>query len=256
MKTQNKFRKFLQRLSWEANMIMMGSQFRYKFDNRYRYLKFRPKTSDRNVIFDIFFREDYSLRSFKRYNDVQQRYNEIIKNGANPLILDAGANIGASSVWFASEYQNSKIVTIEPEYKNYELLKVNTSGLDIVNYNAAIGSEIGYVSISNEFNADPWAYQTKINSSGNIAVKTINDIVAIFEQNNCIPFIVKIDIEGFESELFEQNTEWMDKFYVIIIELHDWMLPASGSSKNFLNSISGKRRDFLHKGENIISIQY
>ena len=37
--------------------------------------------------------------------------------------------------------------------------------------------------------------------------------------------LIKIDIEGGESELFEKNIEWIEKFPLIIIELHDWMLP-------------------------------
>ena len=66
---------------------------------------------------------------------------------------------------------------------------------------------------------------------------------------------VKIDIEGFENELFSKNTEWIDNFPIIIIELHDWMLPKTCKSSNFLSSISKKNRDFLYSGENIFSIK-
>ncbi len=43
---------------------------------------------------------------------------------------------------------------------------------------------------------------------------------------NSRPFIAKIDIEGFESELFSQNTDWVRLFSIIVIELHDWLLPG------------------------------
>ena len=68
------------------------------------------------------------------------------------------------------------------------------------------------------------------------------------------PFIVKIDIEGFEAELFSRNLEWLDRFYVLIIELHDWMLPRQRSSQSFLRAIGALDRDFLYAGENVFSI--
>ena len=36
-------------------------------------------------------------------------------NGKRPLIVDAGANIGASAAFFAMTYPTAKIVAIEPE---------------------------------------------------------------------------------------------------------------------------------------------
>ena len=35
--------------------------------------------------------------------------------------------------------------------------------------------------------------------------------------------LIKIDIEGFEENLFSKNFEWIDE-KIIIIELHDWIL--------------------------------
>ena len=62
---------------------------------------------------------------------------------------------------------------------------------------------------------------------------------------------MKIDIEGGESQLFSANTEWMNEFALIIIELHDWMLPMQGSSKPFFKAISNLDFEILQKGENL-----
>ena len=70
------------------------------------------------------------------------------------------------------------------------------------------------------------------------------------------PYIAKIDIEGFEKDLFSKNTDWITLFPIIIIELHDWLMPREGSSNNFLRSIAQHDRDFLPFGENIISIAH
>jgi hypothetical protein len=43
-------------------------------------------------------------------------------------------------------------------------------------------------------------------------------------------------------------------FPIIILGLHDFMLPGQGSSNNFLRSISVENRDFLPLGESIVSI--
>jgi hypothetical protein len=81
---------------------------------------------------------------------------------------------------------------------------------------------------------------------------TISSVVA--DHHDCEPFLIKIDIEGFESDLFSANTEWVDCFPVIIIELHDWMLPGDCNSRNFLQAIAGRSRDFILRGENVVSV--
>ena len=70
--------------------------------------------------------------------------------------------------------------------------------------------------------------------------------------------MIKIDIEGFEKKLFERNTEWIDKFKVIIIELHDWMIPFNNQSLSFQKTIlnSKKYKDIIISGENLILINY
>ena len=96
---------------------------------------------------------------------------------------------------------------------------------------------------------------TKYGSIENFGEISLNEIFKKFVVNPKSTIILKIDIEGFENELFSKNTEWIDNFPIIIIELHDWMLPKTCKSSNFLSSISKKNRDFLYSGENIFSIK-
>ncbi len=69
-----------------------------------------------------------------------------------------------------------------------------------------------------------------------------------------MPFIIKIDIEGYEEELFSDATDWIDRFPILIMEPHDWMYPKRQKSRNFIREISGRNRDFIIIGENILSI--
>jgi hypothetical protein len=50
---------------------------------------------------------------------------------------------------------------------------------------------------------------------------SVNQILKEYKKENEITFIIKIDKEGFENELFSKNIEWIDIFSIIIIELHD-----------------------------------
>jgi hypothetical protein len=95
----------------------------------------------------------------------------------------------------------------------------------------------------------------QLDTQGETRIISVNHLLEIYNESEYIPFIIKIDIEGFEDELFSANTEWVQKFPILIIELHDWMLPKQGNSSNFLKIISAQNRDFLFFGENVYSIR-
>src|SRR5665213_2637829 len=59
---------------------------------------------------------------------------------------------------------------------------------------------------------------------------------------------------GTDSDLFSANTEWVAATPLIIIELHDWLLPGKANSRAFLQCNSGFDRDFVYIDENIFSI--
>ncbi len=68
------------------------------------------------------------------------------------------------------------------------------------------------------------------------------------------PFIAKIDIEGFEENLFSADTEWVSRFPIIIIELHDFYFAKQGKSAPFLKTVAPLNRDFIYVDENVFSI--
>ena len=74
---------------------------------------------------------------------------------------------------------------------------------------------------------------------------TINKILSDYNKLNFYPFIIKIDIEGHEKELFEKNIEWFDKFKIVIIEIHDWMLPSKSVSKNYFTTLVSSMKKMI-----------
>lgn len=203
---------------------------------------------------EIFTYNQYDLSFLKRYDELLERYRSICAERKKPLIIDCGANIGLSTMHFATTFSKSMVISIEPEVKNFSLMKKNCTGLNNIEFlNKAIGSTVGYVTINNS-DADNNAFRTSRseNEESDIEVISVNSILQGY--SDLVPFIVKIDIEGFENDLFLNNTEWVERFPLMIIETHDWMLPKQANSHNFLKVISKKPRDFINRGENIFSI--
>jgi len=221
-----------------------------------RAFSFRPGTSDEGVIDQIFKKGDYNLGRLRRSPELSAFYNKIAASSKSPLILDAGANIGASSIYFSYSFPKAQVVAIEPEPSNFDLLQTNTGGIPVECIQGALAANPGRVGVV-DTGEGFWGYRTTgtdSNSTGqSVTCVTINELFESKSQS-CVPFIVKIDIEGAESDLFSAHTEWVAATPLIIIELHDWLLPGKANSRAFLRCISGFDRDFVHIGENIFSI--
>jgi FkbM family methyltransferase len=203
----------------------------------------------------IFINEDYNLKKFTRFEEINNYQESLVKKNLKPLIIDCGGHIGLASKYFSIIYPHSKIILIEPEIENFNnAIKNNLNNANIEFLNVAIGSENTKCQVFDP-GIGSWGYRTIKNNNGDLNIISVNQILREYKKENEIPFIIKIDIEGFENELFSKNIEWIDIFPIIIIELHDWMLPKTSNSMNFLSSISNKNRDFLYAGENIFSIK-
>ena len=209
---------------------------------------------DSSTADQVFTSNDYDLTFLKRYDELLEKYNSILSQNKTPLIIDCGANIGLSALHFASVFPNSIVVAIEPERNNFFMMEKNCKDFQNIEFlNKAVGSAEGFVSIDNDqVNNNAFRTSRNENEIGDIEIVSINSILS--SRNELIPFLVKIDIEGFEDDLFSNNTEWVEKFPLLIIETHDWMLPKQANSHNFLKVISEQQRDFILKRENIFSI--
>ncbi|MET1414844.1 FkbM family methyltransferase [Roseibium sp. HPY-6] len=201
----------------------------------------------------IYTNQDYDIDFLERGAEIRKHYQDTVSNGGKCLIIDCGANIGLSARFLSEEFPLAKVVALEPDSRNFELAKKNCADKPNIDIRkCAIGSESGYVTI---VNTDDFAnaFRTEIhNSPDGIPLVTIEDIAKEFEGHKL--FFVKVDIEGFEEDLFSKNTGWLDRTYLLVIELHDWMLPKEANSRNFLKVVSSKNRDFVYRRENIFSI--
>lgn len=229
---------------------MKLSEYNYTTDGNTHEMYFRlAPSSDLAVINQIFQQQVYSLEGWA-HKEILEKYLEKNFQNQNPLIIDAGANMGASSVYFCNTWKNSFVVSIEPEKYNFSLLKLNTVGKSILPLEGAIGSAEGTLFLNDPGHGDV-GFRVSESGEYEVPVYSIKNVLDLGRKNGAAPFICKIDIEGSESELFSKNTEWLNEFALIIIELHDWMLPMKGSSQSFLKAISQLDFELLHKGENL-----
>ena len=221
-------------------------------------LTLRPGTSDVAACQQVFGMKSYDLRCLRRFGEIATLYRDAAARGRTCLILDLGANIGAASCYFAKAWPASHVVAVEPAADNFQLLFENTQELDNTTaWLAGIASTPGWLQLADP-GAEKWAYRTEraeAQTPQAVRAVTVPEILDEFSSGKGYdPFIVKIDIEGAESELFSRDTDWIDRFPVLIIELHDWLFCGQGGSLPFLRAIAARNRDFVLAGENVYSI--
>ena len=182
------------------------------------------------------------------------RYEAITGRGARPLIVDCGANIGASAVWFRRRYPQARIVAIEPAAGNLALLRRNAEGLGIQVLEAAIGPEDGTGFLDGRTRS-PLSHRVHADGAGTpvplVSLRTVLDAAEGAE-----PFILKIDIEGSEKTLFGTGTDRLASFPLIVIEPHDFCMPGDEVSRAFFAFHARHGRDFLFSNENVFSVDY
>jgi FkbM family methyltransferase len=211
----------------------------------------RHTRADLGVIEQVFQRRDYWLGHLQREVEIRAFY----KSCPDPLIIDCGANIGAASAWFALEFPRCRVLAIEPDEGNFVVLERNASSLSSVRpIRAGVASRQGMLVVSDP-GLGEWAYRTSVteHTTADKAVPAVT-VSDLLRENRGTPFILKIDVEGAEKDLFSAEDPAFDLFPVIVIELHDWMFPKEAMSRNFLRWHSARNRDFVVIGENVFSI--
>lgn len=165
---------------------------------------------------------------------VSQQYSEDC--GIKPtFILDCGAHIGLTAVYFAAKYPDATICAVEADAVNYELLRRNTAPYENVRpVHGALWGENELLRVSNA-DGDTWTPtvgRTTADSRENrVEGYTIERLMA--EHGARHIDVLKMDIEGAEFEVFTSPhaADWMRRTSLIMVELHDRITP--GASRAF-----------------------
>jgi FkbM family methyltransferase len=185
---------------------------------------------------------------------INQEYDFLTKTQPK-VIVDAGANIGLASIYFANKYPGAKIIAIEPEASNFELLKENVAQYpNIVPIQAALWDKNEEIDV-----IDPglgkWGFMTeksdysKTLTGNNCHAVSAMTVAKIMQDYNLSKIdILKIDIEGAEKEVFSDTSSWIEKVDSIIIELHERM--KAGCNRSFYCGSNGFDNEW-QQGENV-----
>jgi len=184
---------------------------------------------------------------------------EYIKSDFQGYIIDIGGYIGTSALALKTMYPNAKILVIEPSRDNFELMKKNLNQFKDIKliYGAIVGKSSKKVNLYDR-RTGPWGY-TLVKNSEDLKKKKkemkILHKVPCYKISEIIPKnseigIIKIDIEGGEHELFQNDPKTLLKSKVMIVELHDRIVP--GCTELF-HEISKNRDVFKDKFEKYIS---
>lgn len=194
----------------------------------------RNKSSDIGVFDKIFVEKEYEL-------DIPS---------APKFIVDGGANVGYASIFFANKYPNAKVVSIEPEASNLDILQRNIYGYkNIQSIQSAIWSKKSRMILENPVGAE-CTFQVKEAQSNSKPIESITvDGLCAYSSDGNID-ILKLDIEGAEKEVFSSNTSWLANIKILIIELHDRYVPGCSDAVYGACEKHGFRH--IQKGENII----
>lgn len=204
----------------------------------------RARDSDMTTLRQVVRDTEYGFTSPAFAARAQEMYSAILAQGQVPVILDAGANIGAAALWFKSCWPKAAIVSVEPDPANAALLRQNVAGVATV-LEAALGGEPGHVATVHSGRS--WGVQTERADAG-IPIVTVDQAFASVPDGK--PFIAKIDIEGFEKDLFAGDCSWLDRVPIVMMEPHDRIWP--GTSRSFQAAFGARDFDMLINGENLI----
>lgn len=165
---------------------------------------------------------------------------------APKFILDAGANIGLSAVFFANKYPDATIIAVEPEASNFRLLQKNVSLYPQIRpLQAALWKENKQINLVDPSNGHHGFQTVEKNANGGDQSGLVQALTvdAIISRMGLKTFdFLKIDIEGAEKEVFEHSSPWIGQVSTIMVELHDHL--KAGCSQSFGNAT----QDFSESG--------
>jgi FkbM family methyltransferase len=193
--------------------ITMEGEFIYKMRNN---------TTDYKVFSQVALNGEY----FPIVNKVKNT----LSGRTDINIVDLGANIGISSLFFHQHFPDAKIISIEPEISNYSILldhiRINDLMSKIIPINKAIWDKDDYLEVDDTLRERrEWGivYKERSQQSQIDCIEAIT--METLKKENKIKDIslLKIDIEGAERMLehIDIAKSFFKDVYCFAIEIHD-----------------------------------
>lgn len=231
--------RFVQRRTDSCIVIPFGRKpvIALRLGNSLRFLCLRTRGLEdaptlRSVFEDQFFRPRQEVASTL----ISAHLERIHSSGNTPHIIDCGAHVGLSAVWFKNSYPSSSLIGVEPLRENYNLALENTSCFtDVTILHRAIHLENSPLMVrrGSQTDSSTVALPSELSIDDEAVDGVTPQDLNTFDANH-EPFILKLDIEGSEERLFSRPQNFLMSFPVIFFEPHDWLNQNSRTASPLL----------------------
>lgn len=169
-------------------------------------LTLRPRDGDLAILYEIFVSQAYEIPSTS------------LDPAGVTVIVDAGANIGLASLFFAARYPNARILAVEPNPENFALLEANTAHVRrIVPIQACVTPEPDqqvYIATSGRGSHFHMTTAERGTAVPGMSIEQLAD-----SHNVSRIDLLKMDVEGAEQAIFAKSG-FLARVGTIVAELH------------------------------------
>jgi FkbM family methyltransferase len=193
-----------------------------------------------DTIFDFrIFGYDYSALYFL-FDEVFMSNEYYFKYETDePVIIDCGANIGTSVLYFKKLFPKSKIIAFEANPHTYKLLEKNVSENNLINVeliNLALFDKETEISFFIGENIGTLVGSINKERGGETELKVKTQKLSNYLKNIDAVDLIKIDVEGAEINIINDlvNSNCLNKAKEYIIEYHHNIKDDKSSLSSFL----------------------
>jgi FkbM family methyltransferase len=182
------------------------------------------------VYFNNFIHRRAILKFPGREQDFHQKLNNLVHD--IDLLIDVGANIGLYVLEFAS-LESRKIIAIEPDPSNYEILRKN-----IIENQLNVNCETRNIAIGGENKSETVRYDnsgtgnaTPVQAADGAEVMSFVSLDTLLNEYSGLygDIGIMMDVEGFEAQIIHSNLKLPKNLKFIAIELHQRQLRTFNS---------------------------
>ena len=141
----------------------------------------------------------------------------------NPVIIDCGANIGLSVLYFKHTHRNAIIHAFEPDTKNYNYLVENIKSYgwkkSVFSYKKLVSDEAGFEYFEELGNAGSKIVSENQQNEFTAKIEKIRLKDFLIDLDSDIDFL-KLDIEGSEFQVLPDLKELFPRIKKMYIEFH------------------------------------
>lgn len=199
--------------------------FRSTFRDRSAPLSTLVPVVIRGLQYPVFVRPGTADAETVLHSCIRHAYAQYLPDGEVRLIVDAGANIGDTTVWYLNNFPQAMVIAIEPDADNFAVLSRNCApyGARVLAKRAALWPDdhtvlrVEPADMASGISVSPSVDRSKTqHECASISPTTLMEVAGV----NRID-ILKCDIEGAELALFSDNYEgWLSRTRNIAIEIH------------------------------------